>query len=262
MEKTDHQDSFSERRKTAPEVTAELSSSCPDTIPGPAPETERNREKPFAAGLCFTKLFWIFIIGCMVGFAAETFYCVFIQHKLEFRAGLLYGPFNPVYGCGAVLITLVLSALPTRKIVWIFLVSMLLGAAFEYICSWFQEAAFGTVSWEYEDTFWNIGGRTNLMFAVCWGFLGTIWMAWLYPFLSKWIEKIPKRAGRILTVALCIFMVFDLSVSAMAAGRHTARREGRPARNGIERLLDQVYPDEVMDKIYPNAVPVAKENKT
>ncbi len=213
-------------------------------------------EKRFAQGLCFSKLFWIFMIGCVIGFIAETLYCIFIEHKFEFRAGLLYGPFNPVYGFGAVLITLVLTALPTKKLIWIFVISMLLGAGFEYVCSWFQELAFGTVSWQYEDTMWNIGGRTNLAFAFCWGILGSLWMAVIYPFLSRTIEKLPIKWGRILTTVFCIFMVFDLTISAMAAGRHTARREGIPAKNAIERFLDQVYPDAVMDKIYPNATPV------
>ena len=213
-------------------------------------------EKKFAQGMCFAKLFWIFMIGCVIGFIAETLYCIFIEHKFEFRAGLLYGPFNPVYGFGAVLITLVLTALPTRKLVWIFVISMLLGAGFEYVCSWFQELAFGTVSWQYEDTMWNIGGRTNLAFAFCWGILGSLWMAGIYPFLSRLIESLPRKWGRILTPAFCAFMVFDLTISAMAAGRHTARRAGEPPRNGVERFLDQVYPDEVMDKIYPNATPV------
>lgn len=246
-------------RRAAAQVQEETLSSANELA---SEAVEPKKAKRFAAGMGFTKLFWIFMIGCMVGFTAETLYCIFIEHKLEFRAGLLYGPFNPVYGCGAVLITVVLGVLP-KKVqtpVGYFLVSMLLGASFEYACSYFQEIAFGTVSWQYDDTLWNIGGRTNLMFAVCWGFLGVLWMMALYPFLSKWIERMPHKWGRILTTILCVFMVFDLTISAMAAGRHTARREGVAARNEVERMLDRLYPDEVMDKIYPNATPVS-ENK-
>ena len=29
-------------------------------------------EKVFAEGLCFTKLFWVFFVGCIIGFIAET----------------------------------------------------------------------------------------------------------------------------------------------------------------------------------------------
>ena len=54
------------------------------------------------------------------------------------------------------------------------LVSAVIGAAFEYFCSLFQEIAFGTVSWEYSDTPLNLGGRTNIQYAVFWGLLGMI----------------------------------------------------------------------------------------
>ena len=47
-------------------------------------------EKVFAEGLCFTKLFWVFFVGCIIGFIAETLYCIFIEHKFGLRGGLLY----------------------------------------------------------------------------------------------------------------------------------------------------------------------------
>lgn len=217
-----------------------------------------KEQKPFAQGLCFSKLFWIFFVGCIIGFIAETLYCIFIEHKLEMRGGLVYGPFNPVYGFGGVLITLVLSVVPrkARNPVGYFLISMVLGAAFEYGCSVFQEMAFGTVSWQYDNTYWNIGGRTNLAFAACWGFLGVMWMAVIYPAFSRGLERVPLRLGRILTVVACTFMVFNLTVSIVAASRHTSRREGIPPGNVVESWFDEHYPDEVMDRIYPNAVPV------
>lgn len=158
------------------------------------------------------------MIGCVIGFIAETLYCIFIEHKFEFRAGLLYGPFNPVYGFGAVLITLVLTALPTKKLIWVFVISMLLGAGFEYACSWFQELVFGTVSWQYEDTMWNIGGRTNLAFAFCWGILGSLWMAVTYPFLFAYDREVAYKVGKILTTVFCIFMAFDLTISGDGGG--------------------------------------------
>ncbi len=215
-------------------------------------------EKVFAEGLCFTKLFWVFFVGCIIGFIAETLYCIFIEHKFGLRGGLLYGPFNPVYGSGAVLITLVLSAIPkkARTPVGYFLITMVLGAAFEYTLSVLQEKFFGTVSWQYDDTFWNIGGRTNLAFAACWGFLGVMWMSVIYPAFTKRIERIPIRLGRILTVIACTFMAFNITMSILAASRHTSRRAGQPPSNAVEEWLDQHYPDEVMDRIYPNAVPV------
>ena len=122
----------------------------------------------FAHGLNFYKLVWIFIIGCIIGFGVEMIWC-YVQHGyFESRKGLLYGPFSPVYGFGGIVLTLSLYKLRDVNGLIVFVVSAVIGAAFEYICSLFQEIAFGTVSWEYSDTPLNLGGRTNLQYAVFW----------------------------------------------------------------------------------------------
>ena len=62
----------------------------------------------FAHGLNFYKLVWIFTVGCLIGFAVETVWCYVQYGHFESRKGLIYGPFSPVYGFGAVLLTLAL----------------------------------------------------------------------------------------------------------------------------------------------------------
>lgn len=227
-------------RKAAVEEFPDQNAGRPE--PSPAPE------------LNFYKLFWIFFIGCFAGVVVETLWCLITRHRLESRAGVIYGPFNPVYGFGALLLTLCLHKLRGRRDLWIFLGSMLLGGAFEYLCSLLQEKAFGTVSWEYSHTPFNIGGRTNLLYAFFWGVLGLIWVKNLYPLLLRLIEKIPRKPGVVLTCALCVFMALNMGISVLAAARQADRRQGIPAQNAISRFLDEQYPDEFLDKIYPNAM--------
>ena len=218
-------------------------------------ENAETKEPPFASGLNFYKLFWIFFIACFIGVVIETLWCLLTRHRLESRAGVIYGPFNPVYGFGAVLLTLCLHKLSRKRDLWIFLGSMVLGGAFEYICSLLQEMAFGMVSWEYSHTMFNIGGRTNLLYSFFWGVLGLLWVKDIFPFLSRTIERIPKKAGVILTWVLCIFMVFDMGISALASARQADRQKGIPSTNVITEFLDRHYPDSFMQKIYPNAMP-------
>ncbi len=45
-----------------------------------------------------------------------------------------------------------------------FLVSAVIGGAFEFFVSWFMEVSFGAVAWDYSGTFLSIDGRTNGMF--------------------------------------------------------------------------------------------------
>lgn len=180
--------------------------------------------------LTFYTLFWIFFIGCILGVVLETIYCYIILHRIESRSGVIYGPFNPVYGFGAVALTLLLYQLQHKKPITIFAYSMLIGAIFEYLCSLFQEKAFGTVSWEYSDTFLNFAGRTNLFYAIAWGFLGLFWMKIGFPILGSFLEKIPKRIAIPITTILLVFMIFNLTISSMAAIREQERRHRTSSR--------------------------------
>ncbi len=209
-------------------------------------------EKPFAYGLNFNKLFWLFIIGSFCGTVLETIWAVATLGHFEFRVGLVYGPFIPVYGGGAVLITLCLYKLYKAKDVIIYIASAIIGAAFEFFCSYFQEMFFGTVSWDYSDTPFNIQGRTNLMFALIWGFLGLVWVRYLYPWCSKLIEKIPKKIGNRVTIALVIFMIFDVIMTCAGLQRADERSEGIPATNVFAEYLDEHLDDDYLQMIFPH----------
>lgn len=219
-------------------------------------------EKPFGCGLCFTKLFWLFMIGNVAGFLMETFWAFFIQRRVELRVGLVWGPFIPVYGFGAVIMTLLLYRFYKKRDLVTFAAAAVVGAAFEYFCSLFQELAFGTVSWEYSGTTANIGGRTNLMYALIWGVLGLLWVKDLYPRISKLIEKIPKKIGSPLTVILCVFMIADMFVSGTAVIRRGQRMKGIPANGGYEMWLDKHFDDKYLEFVYPNMIYVDEKNET
>ena len=216
------------------------------------PHIPKGEPAPFACGICFTKLFWVFTIGCVVGVIIETIYVLAVTKHLEMRVGLVLGPFNPVYGFGAVIITLCLYKFYKTRDIWIFVASMILGGAFEYTCSLFQELAFGTVSWEYSQTPLNIGGRTNLLYSFFWGILGLVWIKEIYPRLSRLIEKIRPKPGKIITVVLCIFLSLDMLLSVAAVYRRTERNKGIPARGAAEAFLDHYFNDEVLEFIYPS----------
>ena len=211
---------------------------------------ENEQKKSFAEGICLKKIFWIFIFGCIFG-------CVFemIIHFMKYdvwvsRRGLIYGPLNPVYGIGVALFTLCLCHL--KKPTAIFIGGALIGGGFEWICSFVQEYAFGSISWDYSGHFLNFGGRTSLFYMLCWGVLAIVYVKLVYPFLSKWIEKIPIKIGNIVTIVLLVFIIIDVVISIAACYRQYQREEGNQADNAIEIFLDDHYPDERLDKIFEN----------
>lgn len=210
-------------------------------------------EKPFGYMICYEKLFWIFMAGNVVGFLLETVYALIMPpHQFELRVSVVFGPFILVYGFGAVAITLFLRKMYHQADALIFIASMVVGATFEYFCSFVQQAAFGTVSWEYSDSLLNVGGRTNLMYSVFWGVLGLVWVKDLYPVVSRKIEQIPKRLGRTLTVLFTIFMAVDMAVSAGAVYRQYERVNQIPAANRVQAFFDAAFPDDLMRIIYPH----------
>ena len=219
-------------------------------------EAGEPRERSFAAGYNYYKLFWIFFIGCIIGVVLETVCSFMNTGVLENRAGLIYGPFNPVYGFGALIMTITIGRFTKLRDLWIFLSCMLIGGAFEYLCSLFQELSFGTVSWEYSGTQMNFGGRTNLMFAFFWGILGLLWTKDFLPRMSRLIERIPNKIGPKLTWVLTVLMLLNMIVSAAAVYRQSQRREQIPATNVVQRILDDTYPDEFLSKAYPSMMVV------
>ena len=213
---------------------------------------ENKEDRPFAYGLCFTKLFWLFVIGSVFGTVLETIWCLFVEKRFEMRVGMILGPFIPVYGGGAVAITLCLYKLHKLNDILVYLASAVIGATFEYLCSYFQEMFLGSISWDYSDTPFNIDGRTNLMFALIWGALGLVWLRYLYPAVSRSIEKIPKKLGRILTVILVVFMVFDTVLSVLAINRKNERAENIPPKTVIGQTIDVVFNDDYMNFVFPH----------
>ena len=199
------------------------------------------------------------VTGGAIG-AAEAIDDLDLQKKLqeapktadENYTALVYGPFQPIYGGGAAIITLCLYKLYKQDDIIIFVASGIIGAAFEYLCSWGQEMLFGTVSWDYSGTPFNIDGRTNLMFALIWGTLGLIWIKEIYPAMSRMIEKIPKRPGAILTILLVAFMLFDGLISCAALTRANERAEGIPATSSFQMFLDKHLDDNYLALVYPN----------
>ena len=199
-----------------------------------------------------TILFWIFIIGSIAGFIFEITVVFFQKGYFELRQGLIYGPFIPVYGIGAMLYYVVLNKIKLKNKLQIFLITMLLGGLTEYLCSFTQEKLFGTISWDYSYLPFNINGRTSLLHCIYWGIGGILYVTYIEPLIEKMREKINKNSIRIITIILAIFMIFDITISWMAAERQIERKSNVEPENKMDLFFDEYYPDEYIDRIFNN----------
>lgn len=209
--------------------------------------------KVFARGCCFYKLVWLFLLGAFLGDIVETIFCYVTMGKWMSRSSVVYGPFSIVWGLACAFLTALLYKYKNKSVGYLFLYGMILGGAYEYICSVFTEMVFGTIFWDYSGLPFNLGGRINLLFCFFWGIAAVVWLKAAYPLLSNLIEKIPRKAGPIVTWVLLVFMAVNMVVSSMALGRYSARQNGKPASNPVEVILDERFDDTRMERIYPNA---------
>ena len=228
-------------------------------------EKKKEKREVFAAGCGFYKLISLFFIGAFLGDIVETIFCLVTSGVLMSRSSVIYGPFSIVWGLGCMLLTAILYRIKDKSDSYIFIVGTVLGGAYEYVCSVFTELVFGTVFWDYSGFTFNLGGRINLLYCFFWGIAAVVWMKWVYPFLSKWIEKLPMKTGKILCNVMMVFMVVNCGISAMALARYTERNkavevvvqenseEESTLSSAINEFIDTHYPDERMERIYPNA---------
>lgn len=225
-----------------------------------------KKEKPFAKGICYDKLLIIFVLGCMIGTYYEellTLVKVFTRTGniiWESRRGVIYGPFNPLYGFGFVLITYVFCRKKNKRTWWqTFLLAALLGGVIEYSISYLQELVVGTISWDYSRKFLNINGRTTIPFMLFWGICTSIYIYKFYPYVSKKIEQLPHTLGKIIVVFFTIFLSIDMLISFTALYRQDLRRRGIPPQTIIGEFYDEHYSDAFLEKYYPNMKPSLKE---
>ena len=197
-------------------------------------------------------IFWIFLIGSLLGYIFEMTIVLFQKGYFESRQGLIYGPFTPVYGIGAIIYYLILSNVKTRNKVKVFIISALLGGTTEYICSFIQEKLFGTISWDYSYLTFNLNGRTSLLHSTYWGIAGVLYITFVEGLLDKLKQNITHKRLQVITAVLSVFIIFDITISYVAAVRQTQRDRAIEASSKLDLFLDEYYPEEYRDKIFAN----------
>ena len=198
--------------------------------------------------LDFFNLFWIFTICSFLGLIIETiFHMVFVDPGVyQDRAGMLWGPLSPIYGFGGGLMTIFLNRLHDKPIWVTFIVSAIVGGAFEYFTSWYLQYAFGVTAWDYSGTFLNIDGRTNFMFMCFWGILGCVWVRLLLPIMLYFMKKIPWRWKYTLTAIFAFLVIFDGVMTTVTLDCWYLREDGVKPTGVVETFCAEHFDNEFM----------------
>ncbi|WP_296011548.1 hypothetical protein [uncultured Adlercreutzia sp.] len=199
--------------------------------------------------LNFFNLFWIFVVASILGLLMEEIvhFLFVVPGQWQDRAGLLFGPFSPIYGCGAVLMTIFLNRFHKSNFVVIFLVAAVIGGAFEAFTSLFMQYAFGAVAWDYSNMPGSLfGGRTSIPFMCCWGLLGVVWIKLLLPFMLRLVNFIPWNWRYVLTTVAAAFMLVDAVMTLQSLDCWYERLSGDPVGTPIQQFYDHEFDDHYM----------------
>lgn len=163
--------------------------------------------------------FLFFIIYSFCGWIIETILCSFEERRLVNR-GFLIGPICPIYGCGAIIISALLTRYQDDWIV-VFCLATILAGGLEYFTSWIMEKMFHARWWDYSKNKFNINGRICLETMVPFGLLGIAIIYILNPFFYNILIKIPQNITNILTIVLIIVLLIDFILSLHVVSKVT-----------------------------------------
>lgn len=159
----------------------------------------------------FLFYFVLFIIYSFLGWCMEMVVCFFATKKWVNR-GFLLGPICPIYGCGCLIIVMLLKKYLEDPLV-LFVMAVVLCSLLEYFTSYLMEKLFKARWWDYSDKKYHINGRICLENSIAFGILGLLLSYVINPFVVKMLVFVPTTVFNIVGIILCLIFVVDYSVS-------------------------------------------------
>lgn len=182
-----------------------------------------------------SELFLWFMIYSFIGWAYETILCSVCQRTFVNR-GFLNGPLCPIYGCGALIVIILLGDLQ-NKIIPLFLSGFVLTTVLEYLTSYFMEKLFHAKWWDYSSRRFNVNGRVCLLGSTVFGTMTVIIVKWVHPKIASLVDQISLNAQYWLGAILAVVLLLDLFFTV----KHILTMNGRlrEIQNAINNYKEQ-----------------------
>ncbi len=196
----------------------------------------------------------IFFLGSMAGLLIEEVWMLVSAGLTESRVGLVWGPFSPLYGLGAVLLTWLSFFLRSRGAAgWqVFLVSAVVGGVLEQIAGWSMSTFFDAESWTYLHLPDHITQWVAWRFLAAWGVLGLVWCRAVMPRLLYQIGMPTTRRQAVFVTLVAVYLVADVAMTLACFDRKAERDAGEPPSNAFEQWVDTNYNDEFISSRFEN----------
>ena len=139
----------------------------------------------------------------------------YIQYHRFINRGFLTGPLCPIYGCGAVLITVVVGNLASVEsgLVMTFALSFVICGAVEYLTSLVLEKIFHARWWDYSQKPMNLHGRIWIGNLILFGLAGIGIIHILNPLLYRAFGSVALRTRGIVAGVLLAILIADFVIS-------------------------------------------------
>ncbi|HOZ53752.1 MAG TPA: putative ABC transporter permease [Bacilli bacterium] len=160
--------------------------------------------------------FMLFTIYSILGWIIELVDLSILEKKLIKNRGFFIGPYCPIYGFGALIMTLFLTKYENDPVV-LFFMAIIVTSILEYFTSVILEKVFNARWWDYSNMPFNINGRVLLINSLGFGFFGLILIYYFNPFLLNIFSKINYNIFQIISIILFIMFLLDaiLSITIM-----------------------------------------------
>ena len=195
-----------------------------------------------------------FTIFSIIGLFIETIFCYITTGIIECRKGLIWGPFCPIYGIGAVVLILMLQQYKEHSST-LFIYGCILGNIIEYLMSFILEAIYGSRFWDYSYIVTNLNGRVCIKYSLFWGILSIILVKYVQTWINKLIEKFSIVNKNKLCKGIIIFFIID-SIATVWSIKSYQRRiltpEKIPTITIQKRLEEILFPIEYIKTTFPN----------
>lgn len=159
----------------------------------------------------------LFFTGAFLGWVMEVV-CKLIQFGRFINRGFLIGPYCPIYGFGAVLVTALLtpfSASPPA----VFALAMAVCGTLEYLTSYAMEKLFHARWWDYSHRRFNLNGRVCAGTLIPFGLMGLGMVYVARPVLFGLYLRLPQAWMDGLCLGLCALLLGDTVLSATILGK-------------------------------------------
>ncbi len=155
-----------------------------------------------------------FMLYAVFGWLYEVALEVFIYHWGFSNRGVLFGPYLPIYGFGALAFLLTVNRLIAgreigtrlRRLPAVFLGSMLIATAIELVTSYLLEMLTGAWPWQtYADYAVNFQARIALSPSIRFGIGGILFLYLLQPLFERLTGRVSDKT--LCTCSSCIAIV-------------------------------------------------------